>query len=273
MGQLATAGVVVGSMALVVPVWAAPASGQEAPPVCEDLAAEGRDGANERAKGAAPEEPPACEEEPAPAAAPTSTTASTTSTTTPEPTTTTTAAPTTTAPPATTATAATATATAFRPAGIVETAPVLVASQAAAVVAAPAQTPDTLNCESFATQEQAQAAYDREPNDPHRLDEDGDGIACESLPRSPTAGGATATTRPAATATTRAAAATTTTARPRTPNMATTGRSTVAPSVFGTAFVFLGTLLVRSGRSRQLAQSFDSSVLRPGSTRRSGRRS
>lgn len=144
------------------------------------------------------------------------------------------------------------------------------ASPNAIAPALPMQSPDTLNCENFATQEEAQAVLDRERTDPHRLDEDGDGLACESLPRSPTAGGATATTRPATTATTRAA--TTTTTRPRNPAMATTGRSTVAPSGVATGLVLVGSLLVRSGRRRQLASSFDSSVLRRGQGSRWGRR-
>lgn len=39
-----------------------------------------------------------------------------------------------------------------------------------------------LDCSNFATQEEAQAVLDSDPSDPHRLDADGDGIACESLP-------------------------------------------------------------------------------------------
>ena len=42
------------------------------------------------------------------------------------------------------------------------------------------------DCSHFATQAEAQAVYDATPGDPHGLDADGDGIACESLP-----GGAT----------------------------------------------------------------------------------
>jgi micrococcal nuclease len=37
------------------------------------------------------------------------------------------------------------------------------------------------NCSDFATWEQAQAVLEAFPGDPHRLDGDGDGIACESL--------------------------------------------------------------------------------------------
>ena len=39
-----------------------------------------------------------------------------------------------------------------------------------------------VNCSDFATQEQAQAAYNTTaPADPNNLDRDGDGIACETL--------------------------------------------------------------------------------------------
>ena len=41
---------------------------------------------------------------------------------------------------------------------------------------------DILNCSSFATQEEAQAVFNRDPSDPHNLDGDNDGIACEELP-------------------------------------------------------------------------------------------
>ncbi|MET9955085.1 excalibur calcium-binding protein [Streptomyces sp. NPDC006339] len=57
-----------------------------------------------------------------------------------------------------------------------------------------------LNCENFLYQEDAQAEFDRDPSDPHGLDEDqgpDDGIACEVLPRRSTTG----TVRPAPTAT------------------------------------------------------------------------
>ena len=39
-----------------------------------------------------------------------------------------------------------------------------------------------LNCSDFATQQQAQAEYDRDPSDPNGLDRDDDGIACETRP-------------------------------------------------------------------------------------------
>lgn len=38
------------------------------------------------------------------------------------------------------------------------------------------------NCSDFETQEEAQAVLDDDPSDPHGLDRDGDGVACESLP-------------------------------------------------------------------------------------------
>ena len=38
-----------------------------------------------------------------------------------------------------------------------------------------------LNCSDFATQPEAQAAYDATPGDPNNLDRDDDGIACETL--------------------------------------------------------------------------------------------
>ena len=37
------------------------------------------------------------------------------------------------------------------------------------------------NCGDFRTQKQAQRVLDRDPSDPHRLDADGDGRACEAL--------------------------------------------------------------------------------------------
>lgn len=38
------------------------------------------------------------------------------------------------------------------------------------------------NCGDFGTQAEAQRILDEYPGDPHRLDSDGDGEACESLP-------------------------------------------------------------------------------------------
>jgi micrococcal nuclease len=59
----------------------------------------------------------------------------------------------------------------------------------APITPAPTQTNDwpacvssDCNCSDFATQAAAQAVLDAFPGDPHRLDGDGDGIACERLP-------------------------------------------------------------------------------------------
>lgn len=280
MGRTVTVGVVIATVGLAVPAWAAPATGQE-PAICGEASPEQEGRAHGRpGRSEPPGSEHACDEVPAPSGAPASTSSTSTtstSTTSTSTTSTSTTTTTTTAAPARTATAAPAAAPAepaLRPAAIAPALPVEVAAVSAArpnaiAPALPMQSPDTLNCENFATQEEAQAVLDREPTDPHRLDEDRDGLACENLPRSPTAGGATATTRPATTATT---AATTTTTRPRNPAMATTGRSTVAPSGVATGLVLLGSLLVRSGRRRQLAQSFDSSVLGPRQGSRWGRR-
>lgn len=41
---------------------------------------------------------------------------------------------------------------------------------------------EDLNCDDFDTQEEAQAILDEDPSDPHGLDADDDGIACEDLP-------------------------------------------------------------------------------------------
>lgn len=43
--------------------------------------------------------------------------------------------------------------------------------------------PDRRNCADFATQEEAQAVLDQDPTDPHNIDFDRDGVACEDLPR------------------------------------------------------------------------------------------
>ena len=41
------------------------------------------------------------------------------------------------------------------------------------------------DCADFQTQAEAQAVYNQDPRDPHNLDGDGDGIACEALPGQP----------------------------------------------------------------------------------------
>lgn len=48
--------------------------------------------------------------------------------------------------------------------------------------AAPAHAQDR-DCGDFVFQEDAQAVFDADPRDPHRLDADNDGIACEALLR------------------------------------------------------------------------------------------
>ncbi|MPZ27558.1 MAG: hypothetical protein GEV12_14410 [Micromonosporaceae bacterium] len=48
---------------------------------------------------------------------------------------------------------------------------------------------DDLNCDDFATQEEAQAELDADPSDPSGLDRDKDGIACETLPSGAGGGG------------------------------------------------------------------------------------
>lgn len=39
-----------------------------------------------------------------------------------------------------------------------------------------------MDCSDFATKQEAQAVYEEDPSDPHGLDADGDGEACEELP-------------------------------------------------------------------------------------------
>ena len=56
---------------------------------------------------------------------------------------------------------------------------------------------DTHNCSDFDTWSEAQSFYESEggpESDPHRLDRDGDGIACQSLPGAPGDGGASSRT-------------------------------------------------------------------------------
>jgi len=45
----------------------------------------------------------------------------------------------------------------------------------------PLQSEDLLNCEDFASQEEAQAELERDPSDPNNLDADNDGLACETF--------------------------------------------------------------------------------------------
>ncbi len=79
------------------------------------------------------------------------------------------------------------------------------------------------NCTDFKTWQEAQAFFQSAgPGDPHGLDKDGDGIACESLPGSPSAP-ATPTRAPTRTPTT-----TPSDAAPNTPTLATATRPPAA---------------------------------------------
>ena len=63
---------------------------------------------------------------------------------------------------------------------------------------------NSYDCESFRTQEEAQAIYDQDPGDPYGLDEadlnPGNGLACETLPHEIGATNASATSTATATA-------------------------------------------------------------------------
>jgi micrococcal nuclease len=57
------------------------------------------------------------------------------------------------------------------------------ASPAASQSASPGSEVDSnLDCASFETHEEAQRVLEQDPSDPHYLDGDGDGVACEDLP-------------------------------------------------------------------------------------------
>ena len=58
----------------------------------------------------------------------------------------------------------------------------LLASAVLVVMAPAAMAQDEFDCDDFSTQEGAQDQLDATPGDPHDLDEDDDGIACEELP-------------------------------------------------------------------------------------------
>ncbi|MDT0350208.1 hypothetical protein [Pseudonocardia charpentierae] len=79
-----------------------------------------------------------------------------------------------------------------------------------------------LNCRDFTYQEQAQDVLDADRSDPNHLDDEGDGIACESLPRRSSGGPTTATTT---TKTTPTATTTSATAAPVGYSTATTTTS------------------------------------------------
>ncbi len=61
----------------------------------------------------------------------------------------------------------------------------LVAVATVAVAAPSTALAQDINCDAFTTHEEAQAFFEAEggpANDPHGLDADGDGLACEDLP-------------------------------------------------------------------------------------------
>lgn len=127
----------------------------------------------------------------------------------------------------------------------------LIALAAILPLADPAHAQD-LDCGDFTYQEDAQAFFDTDPSDPHRLDEDpgpDDGVACEALPRrgltsstfrpapspattaptrspSPTTAAPTRSPSPSSAVPTRTATAT---PAPATPS-ATPGRTSAAPA-------------------------------------------
>jgi hypothetical protein len=97
------------------------------------------------------------------------------------------------------------------------------------------------NCQDFAYQEDAQAYFDAQSGDPDNLDSNGDGVACESLPRRSSGGPTTATTTtkttPTATTTSATAApvgystaTTTTSATQETTSSTTTSTTTTTTS-------------------------------------------
>ncbi|QIN80335.1 LPXTG cell wall anchor domain-containing protein [Rubrobacter marinus] len=58
----------------------------------------------------------------------------------------------------------------------------VLATAAYAQTSGPSGADGTYNCVDFTDQGQAQEFYNNDPGDTNGLDEDGDGIACESLP-------------------------------------------------------------------------------------------
>jgi hypothetical protein len=92
-----------------------------------------------------------------------------------------------------------------RSAATLAVATLLAAVTALLVLPGIAQAKD-LNCRDFTYQEQAQDVLDADRSDPNHLDDEGDGIACESLPRRALGGPTTTTTKTTPTATTTASA-------------------------------------------------------------------
>ncbi|MGH3965673.1 MAG: excalibur calcium-binding domain-containing protein [Pseudonocardiaceae bacterium] len=62
------------------------------------------------------------------------------------------------------------------------TAAAILAAAASFLLAGTAVAQGDLDCSDFKTQEEAQAVYVQDTSDPHNLDSDDDGVACESLP-------------------------------------------------------------------------------------------
>src|SRR5215211_1295735 len=91
---------------------------------------------------------------------------------------------------------------------------------------------DTLNCTDFTYQEDAQAVFDRDPSDPHNLDANNDGVACENLP---SRGNGTTTTTG------------TTTGTSTTGTTGTTSTTTGTTSTMGTTSTTLGTPSTTTG--------------------------
>ncbi|MCK1819054.1 excalibur calcium-binding domain-containing protein [Streptomyces sp. XM83C] len=71
----------------------------------------------------------------------------------------------------------------------------LAAAAALVALSQPAHAQD-VDCDSFSYQEDAQAVFRGTTGDPYRLDADGDGVACEALPRRGLTSSTTAPTRP-----------------------------------------------------------------------------
>jgi LPXTG-motif cell wall-anchored protein len=100
-----------------------------------------------------------------------------------------------------------------------------------------------VNCDDFTFQQDAQAVLDADPDDPNGLDEDRNGIACESLPSS-----ATSTTVVVA-------IPTGTTTPPAGGQLPRTGTSPVPLTLTGSALAALGAVMAKSGRRRSRARA------------------
>ena len=127
-----------------------------------------------------------------------------------------------------------------------------------ALWAAPAEAQDTLNCDDFATQEEAQAELERDPSDPNGLDgNDNDGRACESLP----SGGGSTDGADETTDTTAGSTATTT--RPQQPadgQLARTGEYSLPLGLTGAALLAMGAAMAHVSRRRIRAVEWSSFI-------------